>query len=136
MVGPSVTDQQLASEIHELRRDFQDFRVEVAEKLGSIQVEVAERLASIQVEVAKNLGSMRVDIVEKLGSIQNSLEGFRGRTETSFRVAIWGIGIASVVALSVVGSVIAGTWYAAKLDSRVQQLESHASVDHAGKGAK
>jgi hypothetical protein len=125
MAGPSLTDQQLASEIHELRRDFQDLRVEVAEKLGSIQVDIVQQL-----------GSMQVDIVQQLGSIQTSLEGFRGRTETSFRVAIWGIGIASVVAISVVGSVIAGTWSAAKLDSRVQQLESHASVDHAGKGAK
>jgi hypothetical protein len=125
MAGPSLTDQQLASEIHELRRDFHDFRVEVAEKLGSMQVDIVQKL-----------GSMQADIVQKLGSIQTSLEGFRGRTETSFRVAIWGIGIASVVAISVIGSVIAGTWYAAKLDSRVQQLESHASVDQTGKGAK
>ncbi len=125
MAGPSVTDQQLASEIHELRRDFQDFRVEVAEKLGSMQVEIVQQLRSMQ-----------VDVVQNLGSIRTSLEGFRGRAETSFRVAIRGIGIASVVALSVVGSVIAGTWYAAKLDSRVQQLEAHASVDQAGKGAR
>ena len=81
-------------------------------------------------------GQFRVDVAERLGSIQASLEGFRGRTETGFKVAIWGIGLASVVAISVIGSVIAGTWYAAKLDSRVQQLESRAPVDHAQKVAR
>lgn len=33
---PTATDQQLAAEIHDLRKDFHDFRVEIAEKLGSI----------------------------------------------------------------------------------------------------
>ena len=97
-MAPTATDEKLADEIHELRRDFHEFRVEVAEKLGSIQ---------------------------------SSLEGFRGRTETTVKVAVWSIGLASLVALSLVGSVITVTWYAAKLDFRVGQLESRAAADRA-----
>src|SRR4051794_36195838 len=85
------SNRRLAEEVHNLRADFADFRVEVSEKLGSINA---------------------------------NLEGFRGRTDTAFKVAGWGVTLAAGVALSVVGSVIAGTWYAAKLDSRVGQVES------------
>jgi hypothetical protein len=62
----------------------------------------------------------RVEITEKLGAINANLEGFRGRTETAFRVAVWGISVAATVAIAGIGAVIAGTWYAAKLDSRME----------------
>ena len=58
------------------------------------------------------------------GAINANLEGFRGRTETAFRVAVWGISVATTVAIAVIGCVITGTWYAAKLDSRVERIES------------
>jgi hypothetical protein len=66
----------------------------------------------------------RVEITEKLGAINANLEGFRGRTETAFRVAVWGISVAATVAIAGIGAVIAGTWYAAKLDSRMERVES------------
>jgi hypothetical protein len=96
-------NNRLADEIHDLGHKFDDFRLEVAEKLGAINA---------------------------------NLESFRGRTETSFKVAIWALSLASVVAISVLSSVIVGTWYAAKLDSRVQQLEKHAAANHGAKGAR
>jgi hypothetical protein len=57
-------------------------------------------------------------------TISSNLAGFQGRTETSFKVAVWGIGVATTVALSVIASVAAGAWYASKLDSRVTHVES------------
>jgi hypothetical protein len=71
-----------------------------------------------------------VEIAEKLGAINANLEGFRGRMETSFRVAVWGISVAATVAIAVIGSVIAGTWYAAKLDSRMERVESRLDKEY------
>jgi hypothetical protein len=82
------------------------------------------RLAEAIHDLRGNFSDFRVEIAEKLGAINGNLESFRGRTETSFKVAVWGISMATVIAISVIGAVIAGTWYAAKLDSRVMQLES------------
>ncbi len=35
-MAPTASDKELAGEIHDLRSDFHDFRVEIAEKLGAI----------------------------------------------------------------------------------------------------
>jgi hypothetical protein len=83
-----------------------------------------ERLADEIHELGRKFDDFRVEVAEKLGAINANLEGFRGRTETSFKVAVWDIGVATAVAISVIATVISGTWYAAKLDSRVAQLES------------
>jgi len=52
------------------------------------------------------------------------------------QVAAWAVTLAIGVALSLVASVITGTWYAAKLDSRVQHLETRAAADPGAKGAR
>jgi hypothetical protein len=42
---PTPTDQMLADEIHELRRDVNDLRVEVTQKLESVTVRLGEVLS-------------------------------------------------------------------------------------------
>jgi hypothetical protein len=95
-----------------------------------------QQLATEIHELRRDFHEFRVDVAERLGAIQSRLEGFRGRTETGFGVAKWGVGLAAGAILSLIASAMAGTWYAAKLDSRVQQLESRAPVDHPVKGAR
>ena len=74
--------------------------------------------------MTRNFNDFRVEVTEKLGAINTNLERFQGRTETSFKVAVWGISVATAAAITIVGAAIAGTWYASKLDSRVQQVET------------
>jgi hypothetical protein len=88
------------------------------------QAEVNERLADEIHELNRNFNDFRVEIAEKLGAINTNLERFQGRTETSFKVAVWGISVATAALISITSAAIAGAWYASKLDSRVQQLET------------
>jgi hypothetical protein len=87
-------------------------------------IESSERLADEIHELGQKFDNFRVDVAEKLGAINANLEGFRGRTETAFKVAVWGIGVAATVASALFGFAVWTTWYAAKLDSRVERVES------------
>ena len=100
---------RLSDEIHDLNHKFDDLN---------------HKFDDFRVEIAEKLGAINANLEIKLGAINANLEGFRGRAETSFKVAVWGITVASTVALAVIGAVMAGTWYAAKLDSRVERVES------------
>jgi hypothetical protein len=115
------SNQRLAEAIRDLGRDLGNFRVDVAERLGAIntniRVEVAEKLGAIDTNI-------RVEVAEKLGAINANLEAFRARTETSLRVAIWGFAILTPVVISLIGGAFWVTWHAAKLDSRVERVES------------
>jgi hypothetical protein len=109
---------------------------ELIEQSNRRQDEANERVADELRELRREFHDFRVDVAQRMGQIQASLEGFRGRTETGFKVAAWAVTLAIGVALSLVASVITGTWYAAKLDSRVQHLESRAAADPGAKGAR
>jgi hypothetical protein len=67
---------------------------------------------------------LRAEVVEKLGAINTNLEKFQARTETSLRFAGWAITILIPVVISLVGGAFWITWHAAKLDSRVERVES------------
>jgi hypothetical protein len=83
-MAASQTDQMLAEEIHEFRRDFNDFRVEVVQKLEALTVRISDMLS----------------------------------------VTRWTIGILTPIIVTLIGSAFALTWYVARLDSRVGQLET------------
>jgi len=67
--------------------------------------------------------TFRIEVVEKLGAINTNLEGFRSRVDTTLAVTRWGIVLAVPIIATLLGSVGAGIWYLAKLDSRVAQIE-------------
>ncbi|HZW34081.1 MAG TPA: hypothetical protein VFF52_25380 [Isosphaeraceae bacterium] len=74
----------LAEEIHELRPDLNDFRVEITQKLESLNVRMGDLLPVIK----------------------------------------WTVGIPTPSIVTLIGSAFAMTWYLAKLDSRVERVES------------
>lgn len=49
---PTATDQQLASEIHDLRKDFHDFRVEIVDKLGAINTNLEGFKGRVETQLA------------------------------------------------------------------------------------
>jgi hypothetical protein len=146
----------LAEEIHELRRDFNDFRVEVAQKMESLNEirrdfnefrgEVAQKLDALtgfRVEVVQKLDALtdfRVDVVRKLDGITDfrvevvqKLEALTVRVSDMLSVTRWTIGILTPILVRLIGSAFALTWYVAKLDSRVGQLETSVHPKDAAK---
>jgi hypothetical protein len=118
-MAPTQTDQMLAEEIHELRRDFNDFRVEVAQKMESLP-ELRRDFNDFRVEVAqvlKSLTEFRVEVTQKL-------EALTVRMGDMLSVARWTIGILTPIIVTLIGSAFALTWYVAKLDSRMERVES------------
>jgi hypothetical protein len=83
-----------------------------------------ERLADRVHELGLKFDDFRMEITQKIGMINANLERFQGRTDSAFKVAMWSISVATTVAIAVLGSVVAGTWYASKFDSRIEQVES------------
>jgi hypothetical protein len=68
--------------------------------------EVNNRLADEIRELGHKFDDFRVEVAKELGSINANLEGFRGRTDTSWKVAVWAISMATIVAISLIGSVV------------------------------
>jgi hypothetical protein len=93
---PVPTDQ-LADEIHDLRRDFNDFRVDVAQRLGAINV----------------------DIGGKLSTINATLEGFRGRVETKLAVAQWVATVSVPIIVGLVGWAFVSAQRATRLEDSI-----------------
>jgi hypothetical protein len=93
---PVPTDQ-LADEIHDLRKDFNDFRVDVAERLGAINV----------------------DIGGKLSMINATLEGFRGRVETKLAVAQWVATVSVPIIVGLVGWAFVSAQKATRLEDSI-----------------
>jgi hypothetical protein len=103
----------LEAVVRDLGRDFGNFRAEVAAEIGGLRA-----------EVASEVGGLRAEVVEKLGTINTNLEKFQARTETSLRIAGWALTIRIPVAISLIGAGFWIRWHAAKLDSRVERVES------------
>jgi hypothetical protein len=109
----------LAEEIHELRRDLNDFRVEVAEKVEAITQKL-ESLRDFRMDVVRRLESLndfRVEVVQ-------NLESLNVRMGDMLSVIKWTVGILTPVIVTLIGSAFALTWYVAKLDSRMERVES------------
>ena len=94
--------RQLAGEVHELRGELAGFRVEMARDLGAVRTEMA--------------------------TINGTLKRLEGRLDHSLSVAKWTIGILAPVILSLVGTAFWLTWYAAKLDSRLERVAKTAGA--------
>lgn len=117
--GLRESNLRLAEAINGVAKDLGSLRVEVAAELRESNLRLVEAINGI----AKDLGSLRVEVAKDFGAVNASLEAFRARTETSFKVAVWGVTLAVGTILAGVGSAVGITWYAAKLDSRVEQVE-------------
>jgi len=59
---------------------------ELIEQSNRRQDEANERVADELRELRREFHDFRVDVAQRMGQIQASLEGFRGRTETGFKV--------------------------------------------------
>jgi hypothetical protein len=113
-------NQRLAEAIRDLGREFASFRVDNAEKLGAINT-------NLRVDVAQQLGAintnLRVEVAQQLGLINSNVEALRARVESSLSVAKRFVGVVTPIVIALVGFAIGATWYAAKLDSRVERVE-------------
>jgi hypothetical protein len=92
--------------------------------------ETNQRLTEAIHEVSAKLDNFRVEVTKDLGDIRVNLERYQAETATSLKflgksVTIL-IPIVVALVVSLVGAAIGGTWYASKLDSRVERLESPA----------
>ncbi len=96
----------------------------VAGDLGRFRADVATQIGELQSQVATEIGGLRSEVVEKLGAINTNLERFQARTETSLRVLGWAITILIPLVISLVGAGFWITWRAAKVDSRMERVES------------
>jgi hypothetical protein len=81
--------------------------------------------------VKGDLGNFRVEVAKDLGNINATLQGFQGRTETSFKVAARGSLIAIATALGLFGATITGAWYAGHVDAAVSAMREHAKEQDA-----
>ncbi len=67
---------------------------------------------------------MRSEVVNKLNAINTNLEKFQARTVTSLRLAGGAITLLMPVVSGLMGGAFWITWHGAKLDSRVERVES------------
>lgn len=147
--------RSLNARIDDNHREFVTFRVEVVEKLGSLNSKVETIRGDIRTEVAEKLGTLntsieafrgeirteleafrgeiRTEVTEKLGSLNTNLETIRGDFRefqsmviSAISVAKWGVGIAIPIQVSLIGVSFWLAFHAGRLDSRVTQLESQA----------
>jgi hypothetical protein len=133
MPAPTPTEL-LAEDIRDLREtnhrmaarlDSLDAAVrDLGRDLGNLRADVATELGGMRAEMASEIGGLRADVVEKLGQINNNLEKFQARTETSLKIAGWAITLLIPLVFSLLGGAFWITWHAAKLDSRVERVES------------
>src|SRR5438552_1400766 len=100
---PGISTEYLAEQIRETNQRLTQSHERLADEVRDLNHRFDE--------LTRKFDEFRVEIAKKLGAINANLEGFRGRTETAFRVAVWGISVATTVAIAVIGSVITGTWY-------------------------
>ncbi len=118
---------EVASEIGGLRSEIGGLRAEVASEIGGLRSEIG----GLRAEVASEIGGLRADFNEKVGAINTNLEKFQARTDASLRFAGWALTILTPVVIGLIGGAFWITWHAAKLDSRVEGLESRLAKEPA-----
>jgi hypothetical protein len=107
------SNQRLTDAIGGLSRDFSNFRVEVTRELGTINV---------------NLEKNRVETAKELGTINTNLESFKGRIETSLKVATWTLGVAVPILLGLVYWSYTATERAVRIEDSILALRDHAKA--------
>jgi hypothetical protein len=75
------------------------------------------------VEVAAEFGKVRAEMATELGKINATLEAIRARVEGAVSLGRWTAGVLVPTVITLVGTAFWLTWHAAKLDSRVEQVE-------------
>jgi hypothetical protein len=111
-----IPTEHLAEQIQETNRRLVESNDRLADEIHALgdKLDVVER----------RLDEFRVDVAKSFGALTAGLDSFRARTELALKVAVWGVGLAVAVILAGGASLGGAIWYAAKLDSRVQQIES------------
>jgi len=114
----------LDAAVRDVGRDLGNLRAELASQIGGLRGEVKTEVGGLKVDMAAEIGGLRSEVVDKLNAINTNLEKFQSRTENSLRIAAWAITILTPVVLGLLGGAFWITWHAAKLDSRVERVES------------
>ncbi len=78
-------------------------------------------------ELGHKLDDVRVEMTRQFGVINASLESLRVRLDDAVSVTKWTIGILAPVLIALIGGGFWLTWHGAKLDSRVERVESRVS---------
>ncbi len=113
------TNRRLADEVHALGD-----RIDQAERrMGERISHVERRLDDVRVEVAAEFGKARAEMATELGRINATLESIRTRVDGGLSISRWTVGVLVPVVISLIGGGFWLTWHAAKLDSRVEQVE-------------
>lgn len=99
----------LDAAVRDLGRDIGSFRTEVATQNGGLRTETTSGTAGLRGEMA---------------AINANLEKFQARTDATLRMAGWGVALLTPILGSLLGVGFWITWHAAKLDARVERVES------------
>ena len=112
---------RLADEIHSLAAEMRESNQRLASELR----ESNQRLTDAITGLSRDFGNFRVEVAKELfffgrfGEVNAKL----GTTATLLRYVGRGVAILTPVVIGLIGSAIGFTWYAAKLDSRVERVE-------------
>jgi hypothetical protein len=129
MPAPAPTEL-LAEDIRDLRESNHRIaaRVDSLERavrdIGTFRVDFGGQIGGFRGELAYQVGRFRAEVMEKLNAINTNLEKFEARIEASLRFAVWATTILTPVVIGLIGGALWITWHAAKLDSRVERVES------------
>jgi hypothetical protein len=121
------TNERLGNQIRESNQHLADQIGASNDRLAETNqrlTEAIDRLAHRVEDGERGLTEFRVDVAEKFGAVNGAIERLGGRLDHSLSVAKWTIGILTPVILGLIGTAFWLTWQAAKLDSRVERIES------------
>jgi hypothetical protein len=109
------SNDRMADEIHSLAAEMRESNQRLASELR----ESNQRLTDAINGLSRDFGNFRVEVAREFGEVNAKLE----TTATSLRFVGRGVAILIPVDIGLIGSAIGFTWYAAKLDSRVERVE-------------
>jgi hypothetical protein len=119
-----IPTEHLADQIQETNRRLVQSNDRLADEIHAL----GDKLDTVE----RRLDEFRVEVARSFSLLTAGLEGFRARTELALKVAVWGVGLAVAVILAGGGALSGAIWYAAKLDSRVEHVESRLGNPPAG----
>ena len=94
------------------------------EQLADQIRETNQRLTEAIHQVVAKLDNFRVEVAKDFGQININLERYQAETATSLRFLGRGVLVLIPIVVALIGAAIGGAWYLAKLDSRVERVES------------
>jgi DNA repair exonuclease SbcCD ATPase subunit len=135
-MAPTLTDQQLGEEIHEVAENLAGFRVEVAEKFGAtnarleafraeIKAELSEKFVATNAQLEALRSELKETLAEKFGSLNTRHETFRSEVETNLKFIRWIGTFFAGILVSIFIGLITLAWHASALNSDVGHMERH-----------